>query len=51
MPGPAMKTRRLLEEAGVEVIEVDYDEVILYGGGVRCTTMQLVRDSGPRVFA
>ena len=51
MPGPAPKTRRLLEEAGVDVIEVDYDEVILYGGGIRCTTMQLVRDAGPRVFA
>jgi N-dimethylarginine dimethylaminohydrolase len=50
MPGPAPKTRALLEREGVEVIEVQYDEVILYGGGVRCTTMQLVRDPGPRVF-
>jgi hypothetical protein len=29
---------------------VDYGEVIKYGGSVRCTTMQLVRDAGPRVF-
>jgi N-dimethylarginine dimethylaminohydrolase len=51
MPGPAPKTRALLEAEGVNVIEVEYDEVILYGGAVRCTTMQLVRDPGPRVFA
>ena len=46
----APKTRRLLEAEGVEVITVDYEEVIKYGGGVRCTTMQLVRDPGPRAF-
>jgi len=51
MPGPAPNTRALLERAGVEVIEVEYDEVILYGGAVRCTTMQLVRDPGPSVFS
>lgn len=46
----APRTRSLLEENGVEVIEVPYDEVIKYGGGIRCTTMQLVRDAGPMVF-
>ena len=51
MPGPAPKTRALLEREGIEVIEVEYDEVILYGGGVRCTTMQLVRDPGPKHFS
>lgn len=44
------KTRALLERHGVETIEVAYDEVQRYGGGIRCTTMQLVRDPGPRVF-
>jgi len=46
----APRTRRLLEGAGVDVIEVPYDEVYAYGGSIRCTTMQLVRDAGPRVF-
>ncbi|HUG88410.1 MAG TPA: arginine deiminase family protein [Actinomycetota bacterium] len=46
----APKTKKLLEEEGVEAIEVEYEEVIRYGGGIRCTTMQLVRDSGPKVF-
>ena len=46
----APKTRALIEAEGVEVVEVDYGEVIKYGGSVRCTTMQLVRDAGPRVF-
>jgi N-dimethylarginine dimethylaminohydrolase len=50
MPAGAPKTRSLLEAKGIETIEVPYDEVILYGGGIRCTTMQLVRDPGPRVF-
>ncbi len=44
------RTRALLEKAGVETIEIPYDEVQRYGGGIRCTTMQLVRDPGPKVF-
>jgi len=51
MSSGAPRTRRLLEQSGVEVIEVSYDEVIKYGGGIRCTTMQLVREAGPMVFA
>lgn len=51
MPAGAPETRRLLEQRGVDTIEVPYDEVIKYGGGIRCTTMQLIRDSGPTVFA
>ena len=47
----APKTRKLLEHEKVEVIEVPYEEVIRYGGGIRCTTMQLLRDAGPTVFA
>jgi N-dimethylarginine dimethylaminohydrolase len=50
MSSGAPRTRQLLEKKGVEVIEVPYDEVIKYGGGIRCTTMQLVRDAGPSVF-
>ena len=44
------RTRALLEKPGVETIEIQYDEVQRYGGGIRCTTMQLVRDPGPKVF-
>jgi N-dimethylarginine dimethylaminohydrolase len=50
MPTGAPRTRALLDAVGVEAIEVDYGEVIKYGGGIRCTTMQLVRDPGPKVF-
>ncbi|MGH8962985.1 MAG: dimethylarginine dimethylaminohydrolase family protein [Jatrophihabitantaceae bacterium] len=46
----APKTRALVEAAGVEVVEVAYDEVIKYGGSIHCTTMQLVRDPGPKIF-
>lgn len=46
----APRTRALLEDEGVEAIEVPYGEVMKYGGGIRCTTMQLVREPGPRVF-
>ena len=50
MNGSAVRTRALLERHGVEVIPVDYDEVHKYGGGIRCNTMQLIRDPGPRTF-
>ena len=50
MVAGAPRTRALLEDEGVEVTEVPYQEVQLYGGGIRCTTMQLLRDPGPRVF-
>jgi len=46
----AVKTRALLEAAGVEVISIPYDEVHKYGGGIRCNTMQLIRNPGPRLF-
>jgi N-dimethylarginine dimethylaminohydrolase len=51
MNATAQKTRRLLEEHDVEVIAVEYDEVHKYGGGIRCNTMQLMRDKGPTTFA
>jgi N-dimethylarginine dimethylaminohydrolase len=41
---------KALRNEKVDVIEVPYDEVMKYGGGIRCTTMQLVRDEGPRLF-
>ena len=50
MNATAHKTRRLLEEHHVEVITVEYDEVHKYGGGIRCNTMQLIRDKGPTTF-
>ena len=46
----ATKTIKLLESKGVEVIGIPYDEVHKYGGGIRCNTMQLIRDPGPRTF-
>jgi N-dimethylarginine dimethylaminohydrolase len=45
----ANQTSSMLRREGVDIIEVPYDEVLKYGGGLRCTTMQLVRDDGPRV--
>jgi N-dimethylarginine dimethylaminohydrolase len=50
MNASAAKTRRLLERHGVEVIPIEYDEVHKYGGGIRCNTMQLIRDPGPKTF-
>jgi N-dimethylarginine dimethylaminohydrolase len=50
MNASAEKTRRLVEARGVEVIAIPYDEVHKYGGGIRCNTMQLIRDPGPRLF-
>jgi N-dimethylarginine dimethylaminohydrolase len=50
MTNGAPETKRLIEAEGVEAIEVEYDEVVRYGGSIRCTTMQLVRDPGPRFF-
>jgi N-dimethylarginine dimethylaminohydrolase len=41
---------KALRSEKVDVIEVPYDEVMKYGGGIRCTTMQLLRDEGPRLF-
>ena len=50
MNASAIKTRALLEKHGVEVIPIEYDEVHKYGGGIRCNTMQLIRDPGPRTL-
>ena len=50
MNASASKTRKLLEASGVEVMPIPYDEVHKYGGGIRCNTMQLIRDPGPKLF-
>ena len=50
MNASANRTRALLERHGVEVIPVEYDEVHKYGGGIRCNTMQLIRDAGPKTL-
>jgi N-dimethylarginine dimethylaminohydrolase len=38
------RTRELLERRGMEVIAIPYDEIQKGGGGVHCSTMELVRD-------
>ena len=50
MNSSAVKTIALLESHGIEVIGINYDEVHKYGGGIRCNTMQLIRDAGPNTF-
>ena len=38
------RAREPLERRGVEVVVVAYDEIQKGGGGVHCSTMELVRD-------
>ena len=38
------RSREMLERRGVEVVTIPYDEVQKGGGGVHCSTMELVRD-------
>lgn len=38
------RTRELLERRGMEVVAIPYDEIQKGGGGVHCSTMELVRD-------
>ena len=38
------RTRELLESRGMEVIAIPYDEIQKGGGGIHCSTMELVRD-------
>ncbi len=44
------KPVKALREEKVDVIEVPYDEVMKYGGGLHYTTIQLIRDEGPMSF-
>ncbi len=50
MPEGAPQTVKALEKEGVEVIQIPYDEVMKYGGGISCTTGRLIRDPGPVLF-
>jgi N-dimethylarginine dimethylaminohydrolase len=37
-------TAERLEQSGVEVVQIPYDEIQKNGGGVHCSTMELIRD-------
>jgi N-dimethylarginine dimethylaminohydrolase len=37
-------TRQLLEDHGIEVVSIPYDEVQKFSGGVHCSTMELIRE-------
>lgn len=38
------RTAEILDRAGVEVVTVEYDEIHKNGGGVHCSTMELLRE-------
>jgi N-dimethylarginine dimethylaminohydrolase len=40
------RAAELLERRGIEVVAIPYDEIQKGGGGVHCSTMELVRDRG-----
>lgn len=40
-----LKTRKNLEQAGVETLTVDLSEINKLGGGIHCSTLPLLRDS------
>lgn len=46
----AKETVKALHKEGIDVIEIPYNDVMKYGGGVRCCTGQLIRDPGPSLF-
>lgn len=46
----APQTVKALKKEGVDVIQIPYDEVMKYGGGISCTTGRLIRDPGPKLF-
>ena len=37
-------TAELLERRGVEVVRIPYDEIQKNGGGIHCSTMELIRE-------
>ena len=43
----AKETVKKVRRAGVEVVELPYQENIAMGGGIKCATLPLVRDRGP----
>ena len=42
--GLSTRTERELRAAGVEILQTPYDQVILGGGGLHCSTAPLIRD-------
>jgi len=40
------RAAELLERRGIEVVGIPYDEIQKGGGGIHCSTMELVRDPG-----
>ncbi|SFH95816.1 dimethylarginine dimethylaminohydrolase family protein [Albimonas pacifica] len=42
--GVSARTERALRGAGVEILHLPYDQVILGGGGLHCSTAPLIRD-------
>ena len=38
------RAREALERRGVEVVAIPYDEIQKAGGGIHCSTMELVRE-------
>jgi N-dimethylarginine dimethylaminohydrolase len=34
-----------LAQAGIDIINLDYDKVALNGGGIHCSTCPLIRDT------
>lgn len=49
MPAGARETSARVRAAGVEVLELDTTGLMAGTNGIRCVTMQLVRDAGPRL--
>ncbi len=45
MAGGTPRTAQRLSDRGIDVVTVAYDEIQKNGGGVHCSTMELVRDS------
>jgi N-dimethylarginine dimethylaminohydrolase len=44
MSDSSPRTQQLLEEHGIEVVSIPYDEVQKFCGGVHCSTMELIRE-------
>ncbi len=50
-PAGAEKTIKAMENWGIKVVAIPFDECMKAGGGIHCSTCQLVRDPGPLVPA
>jgi N-dimethylarginine dimethylaminohydrolase len=45
MSQPCERTAERLAKYGIEVIPLEYDEILKNGGGIRCSTCPLIRDA------